>query len=303
MVTKSVERAQNTVEQRNAEIRKNVLKYDEVYNQQRKVIYARRQQILEQGDLREDTLDAFDDVAESLTSVHCGELDDTWDVEGLATELHTFWNTDLDADGLGESRTLRDMRDTIADDGKSRYETRESELGDSVMRQIERQIMLQLIDQRWRDHLTEMAHLREGINLRAMGQKDPLVEWQAEGFDLFSEMMHSLNVDYIRYLMHVEVVPQQAQPAQVEASADKADASATSSTNGSGAAAAGPQSAGLGTPTTTDVVESSSDNEAAAAEDSGPPTPFVKDEWDKTPRNAPCPCGSGKKFKQCHGRR
>ena len=302
MVTKSVERAQNTVEQRNAEIRKNVLKYDEVYNQQRKVIYARRQQILEQGDLRQDSLDAFDDVAESLTSLYCGELDDTWDVEGLATELYTFWNTDLDADQLGDSRNLRDMRDTIADDGKSRYEQRESELGESVMRQIERQIMLQLIDQRWRDHLTEMAHLREGINLRAMGQKDPLVEWQAEGFDLFSEMMHSLNVDYVRYLMHVEVVPQQAQAAQVEASADKADAAGTS-TNGAGPPSAGAQSTGLGATTTTDVVESSSDSRAPAAEESGPPTPYVKDEWDKTPRNAPCPCGSGKKFKQCHGRR
>ncbi len=305
MVTKSVERAQNTVEQRNAEIRKNVLKYDEVYNQQRKVVYARRQQILEQGELRDDTIDAFEDVAEYLTGTHCeGELDDTWDVEGLHTELQTFWDTSLTGETLADARNLRAMQELIKADGVQHYEQRESELGESVMRQIEGQIMLQLIDQRWRDHLTEMAHLREGINLRAMGQKDPLVEWQAEGFDLFSEMMHSLNVDYIRYLMHVEVVPQQTQASAVEASAQKADASTAAgpATNGSAGAEAAPQRAALGATTTTDVVESSSDSEAPEADD-GPAAPYVKDEWDKTPRNAPCPCGSGKKFKQCHGRR
>ena len=93
----------------------------------------------------------------------------------------------------------------IVDEGVARYERREEEIGDTTMRQIERQIMLQLIDQRWRDHLGEMDYLREGINLRAMGQRDPLTEWQREGFDLFSEMMNALNVDYVRYVMHVEV--------------------------------------------------------------------------------------------------
>ncbi|MDH3293250.1 MAG: preprotein translocase subunit SecA [Acidimicrobiia bacterium] len=312
MVTKSVERAQNTVEQRNGEIRKNVLKYDEVYNQQRKVVYARRQQILEQGDLREDSLNAFDDVAEYLVGTYCeGELDDTWDVDGLLTELRTFWPTELEADELANSRSLRQLEETISSEGKARYEQRESELGESVMRQIERQIMLQLIDQRWRDHLTEMANLREGINLRAMGQRDPLVEWQAEGFDLFSEMMHSLNVDYLRYLMHVEVVPQQTQPTTVAASAEKATPSAVgdAATNGSASGRPAPGrvaalQSGLGATTTTDVVESSSESEPPEAEPArSSTTPYIKDEWDKTPRNAPCPCGSGKKFKQCHGRR
>jgi preprotein translocase subunit SecA len=182
MVTKSVERAQNTVEQRNAETRKNVLKYDEVYNQQRMVIYGRRKQILEQGDLRQDTVDALEDVAEYLVTTHClQELDDTWDLDGLITELGTFWDAELDVDDLADARSLEELREMIRVDGLARYEQREAELGEEVLRQIERQIMLQLIDQRWRDHLTEMAHLREGIHLRGMGQRDPLVEWQHEG--------------------------------------------------------------------------------------------------------------------------
>ncbi len=322
MVTKSVERAQNTVEQRNAETRKNVLKYDEVYNQQRKVVYGRRMQILEQGDLREDTIAAVDDVADHLVTTHClQELDDTWDLESLATELGTFWDTDITAGDLGQRRSLEELRAHITDDGVRRYETREGELGPEIMRQIERQIMLQMIDQRWRDHLTEMAHLREGIHLRGMGQRDPLTEWQAEGFDLFTEMMQSLNVDYIRYVMHVEVAAAQPAPAPaVDAAAAKAEAApitagvaaerpASTGNGGSPGAAAGTAVAGTGTatslaPTETNIT-TSTDGQAPEADpraERGPAKPYIKDEWDKTPRNAPCPCGSGKKFKQCHGR-
>ncbi|MDH3679795.1 MAG: preprotein translocase subunit SecA, partial [Acidimicrobiia bacterium] len=206
MVTKSVERAQTTVEQRNAEIRKNVLKYDEVFNQQRKVIYKRRQQILDQGDLRDDTIEAIGDVAHNLVHTYCAEeLDDTWDLDGLHTELHSFWPSELSIDALGAASGTDELLELIEAEGVERYEAREVELGASIMRQIERQIMLQLIDQRWRDHLGEMDYLREGISLRAMGQRDPLTEWQREGFDLFSDMMAALSVDYVRYVMHVEV--------------------------------------------------------------------------------------------------
>ncbi|MEM7272290.1 MAG: preprotein translocase subunit SecA [Actinomycetota bacterium] len=302
MVTKSVERAQNTVEQRNAETRKNVLKYDEVYNQQRKVIYQRRLQLLEQGDLREDTVDALDDVAESLIATHClQELDDTWDLDSLHTELNTFWDTDLKVDQLSEKRSLEELRSAIAEEGLKKYEEREAEIGEPILRQIERQIMLQLIDQRWRDHLTEMAQLREGINLRAMGQRDPLTEWQAEGFDLFSEMVHSLNVDYIRYVMHVEVTTPAAESAQADADGQPSGTATKAPPTGATRAPA------TTVPTETDITaskggESEASNGASAAKaDAGPAQPFIKDDWDKTPRNAPCPCGSGKKFKQCHG--
>ena len=315
MVTKSVERAQNTVEQRNAETRKNVLKYDEVYNQQRKVIYGRRLQILEQGDLRDDTLAALGDVAEYLVATHCvQELDDTWDLEGLATELATFWGTELTVEDFGQTRSLEELRTLIADDGLTHYSKREAELGEPVLRQIERQIMLQLIDQRWRDHLTEMAHLREGINLRAMGQRDPLTEWQHEGYELFSEMMQSLNVDYVRYVMHVEVV-QPAAPAVVAPAGengpsdggatnpDAAPAQDPAATASRAAPAVGP-AAVAAAPTETDITTSRGEPGDGGSDEGTRPSdqPFVKDEWDKTPRNAPCPCGSGKKFKQCHGR-
>ncbi len=299
MVTKSVERAQTTVEQRNAEIRKNVLKYDEVYNQQRMVVYQRRMQILAGEDLREETIDAFGDVADYLISGHCeSEFDDTWDHEGLHKELEQFWPTSIDVSTLDNETKLDGLRSVIVADGESHYTKRESELGEPVLRQVERQVMLQLIDQRWRDHLTEMAHLREGINLRAMGQRDPLIEWQQEGFDLFREMMQSLNVDYVRYIMRVEVVQKPDEAAEeISEAATKPEVGSVAPAVAPAVAAPAPSS-----PTTeTDLVASHADA-PPEAESTGPNrTPFVKDDWDKTPRNAPCPCGSGKKFKQCHG--
>ncbi|MCP4224217.1 MAG: preprotein translocase subunit SecA, partial [Actinomycetia bacterium] len=303
MVTKSVERAQSTVEQRNAEIRKNVLKYDEVFNQQRKVIYRRRQQILEQGDLREDSIDAIADVADLVVSTHCiEELDDAWDLEGLLTELRSFWPTELTEDALAATNSTEELRTLIADEGRARYETREVELGAPVMRQIERQVMLQLIDQRWRDHLTEMDYLREGISLRAMGQRDPLTEWQREGFDLFSAMMSALATDFIKYIMHVEVA--RKVDSSTAEGADGADNGAKSEASSSPVVGAASITSNVTAPTVNEAeltaTKDGVDDEPKADKPVKQQT-VVKDEWDKTPRNAPCPCGSGKKFKLCHG--
>jgi len=283
MVTKSVERAQSTVEQRNAEVRKNVLKYDEVYDQQRKVIYQRRRQILERGDLKQDTKDSIDTAADVLVSTFCiQELDDTWDVEGLLADLKSFWATELVDDDITSCENLKQVRSVIAAEGLAQYEAKEERVGESVMRQAERQIMLQLIDQRWRDHLTEMSHLREGINLRAMGQRDPLTEWQREGFDLFSTMMSALEVDYVKYVMHFEVaVPETGQASEPAPSLPTAEVQATELTATHG-----------------DAPEAEAQKPRIGGRGG---QPLVKDDWDRTPRNAPCPCGSGKKFKQCHG--
>jgi preprotein translocase subunit SecA len=316
MVTKSVERAQNTVEQRNAEIRKNVLKYDEVLNQQRMVIYRRRQQILEQGDLKETTIESIGDVAESLVATHClQELDDTWDLDGLLTELGSFWSTALTVEQLRELDKTSALRELITEDGVARYEAREAELGEPIMRQIERQIMLQLIDQRWREHLTEMDYLRQGINLRAMGQRDPLTEWQREGFELFSAMMSALAVDFVRYVMHVEVASTTEGQQPVDQKTSGPGASGTSG-NGAGerGAATATKAAPRAMPKTlqgpvvraADITASQGSPEDTKRERSTTagrpsPQPLVKDDWDRTPRNAPCPCGSGRKFKQCHG--
>jgi preprotein translocase subunit SecA len=304
MVTKSVERAQNTVEQRNAETRKNVLKYDEVFNQQRKVIYKRRQQILEQGDLREESIESLADVADLVVSTHCvEELDDTWDLEKLLTELNQFWPTELTEETLVAADSTEELRTIIADEGLVHYESREAALGAPVLRQIERQVMLQLIDQRWRDHLTEMDHLREGINLRAMGQRDPLTEWQREGFDLFSAMMSALATDFVKYIMHVEVARKTESTESDGASAQ--DGAATNSEASSKPAVGGkPLVSRVAAPTVDETKLSATkeegDSEPKPAAKTKQQT-VVKDEWDKTPRNAPCPCGSGKKFKLCHG--
>ncbi|MFV0527049.1 MAG: preprotein translocase subunit SecA, partial [Acidimicrobiales bacterium] len=369
MVTKSVERAQTTVEQRNAEIRKNVLKYDEVFNQQRMVIYKRRQQLLEQGDLREETLESIASAASSLVTTHCiDDYDEEWDLESLLPDLHSIWPSDLTVDDLRGADDRAALIRLVTADGVARYEAREAELGEAIMRQVERQIMLQLIDQRWRDHLTEMDHLREGINLRAMGQRDPLIEWQTEGFELFSSMMANLAIDYVRYVMHVEVTRPAAAPAArgttgdgaddavdaevddddvVDAEMDTGEAdddtgaspdrspgngrpapprtrdaapareAAPAETAGDTVLATAAMAGGddgpvqargriLATPTVLATETSSSDSVVAtgdAADDPAATRTVVKEEWDKTGRNEPCPCGSGKKYKICHGRR
>ncbi len=295
MVTKAIERAQSTVEQRNAEIRKNVLKYDEVMNEQRKVIYQCRDQILEGADLKAAAMEYLAEAVDSLIETHCvSEADDEWDLDGLAKELKTFWPTEVDADRLRGCRSTDEMYDLVMADASAFYAKREAELGESVMREVERQVMLRIIDQRWREHLEEMDYLKEGINLRAMGQKDPLTEWQREGYEMFGSLMKGIAQDFVRYVMHVQVVqgPAPAAP-QVQnvqqSSSETAPASALTAASAAATAsqlgAARAALAGGGVATAAPAVSRT----------------VVKNEWDKTPRNAPCPCGSGKKFKQCHG--
>ena len=288
MVTKAIERAQNTVEQRNAEIRKNVLKYDEVMNEQRKVIYLRRDQILSDADLREEGLQMLAETVEALISSFCGaEFHEDWDFEGLMAEVDAYWPTQLSAADLADIVDTDTVYERLMGEATGYFEQREEAFGADSMREIERQVMLQIIDQKWRDHLYEMDYLQEGIHLRGLGQKDPLVEWQREGFSMFGQMMDSIADDYVKYLMHVQVVvdePSTALPENVQYSA----AEDPSSANGMAAAAR---------------IEAADRGEAPPPEAIEEPvnTPVVKSEWDKTPRNAPCPCGSGKKFKQCHG--
>jgi preprotein translocase subunit SecA len=302
MVTKAIERAQTTVETRNAEIRKNVLKYDEVMNEQRKVIYQRRDQILEGVDLKSAAMEYLDEAVEALIESHCASpADDEWDLDGLAKELKTFWPTVITEEQLSPSRDTDDMRELVMADAHEHYERREAELGEQVMREVERQVMLRIIDQRWREHLEEMDYLKEGINLRAMGQKDPLTEWQREGYEMFGSMMKGIAQDFVRYVMHVQVVRTDQQPATVQNV--QQESSDTELTSGFDRAAAdalvdGEVEEPAAAPSATAIT-------AARATREGPrpakQETVVKDEWAKTPRNAPCPCGSGKKFKMCHG--
>ena len=173
------------------------------------------------------------------------------------------------------------------------YEAREAEFGAETMREVERQVMLRIIDQKWREHLYEMDYLQEGINLRAMGQVDPLAEWQREGYEMFGAMMQAIASDFVKYVMHAQVTvaeqptlqaPVPVQDMMYTAPVDPSEAQSPM------AAAARAQAAAEGAEAPPEAVEEVTQ------------TPVVKSEWEKTPRNAPCPCGSGKKFKLCHGR-
>jgi preprotein translocase subunit SecA len=304
MVTKAIERAQNTVEQRNGEIRKNVLKYDEVMNEQRKVIYRRRDQILAGADLRTEALEYLDDAVRTTIEAHCvAEVPEEWDLDGLQAELQTFYPSTITAEQLAGCTSTDAMQLLVMEEAEAYYQRREDDLTPEVMREVERQVMLQIIDQRWREHLQEMDYLQEGINLRAMGQRDPLVEWQREGFEMFGQLMHGIAQDFVRYVMHVQVVQPAAETAAPAVQNVATHSSEDVTTNAFQAAAQ--QALADGEPLSEESEPTPSPARTATATAPARPTKqqtVVNDEWAKTGRNEPCPCGSGKKYKLCHGR-
>ncbi|MEC8119002.1 MAG: preprotein translocase subunit SecA [Actinomycetota bacterium] len=296
-VSKAIERAQNTVEQRNAETRKNVLKYDEVMNEQRKVIYARRNEILSGEDLREDTINNFAAVIDDALDRYCvTEHKEDWDLEGLATALQALWPQRVESSDLEKHQDVNELYEAVMGNAIQFYESREQELTPDVMRQVERQIMLRILDQRWRDHLYSMDYLKEGIHLRAMGQKNPLTEWQREGFEMFETMMDSVSEDFVKYVSHIEI----SDNPETDNEKNTLDQSQNVQYSGTDEIASAARAA-------------ISSNKAAGAVMDNAPTvveenksvkqkTVVKSEFEKTGRNDPCPCGSGKKFKQCCGR-
>ncbi|MDG1878314.1 MAG: preprotein translocase subunit SecA [Acidimicrobiales bacterium] len=286
MVTKAIERAQNTVEARNAETRKNVLKYDEVMNEQRKVIYRRRGQILDGADLRDEALEHLDDAVRSLVGTYCvSDIIEEWDLDALQTEIVGLWPSAITVDDLEQAETLDNLIELLYEEAYAHYEAREGELGEEILRQVERQVMLRIIDQRWRQHLREMDSLREGIHLRAMGQKDPASEWQREGFEMFGMMMQGIALDFVKYVMHVQV---SAKPTEEPDEPNITGVTETKSDANAGTSA-------------TAIAEA---NAPAVQRAPGPiqKAPVVKSELEKVGRNEPCPCESGKKYKACHGR-
>jgi preprotein translocase subunit SecA len=178
-----------------------------------------RDQILDRANLREKILtEHLPAAVATLVDTYCvADYHDEWDVTGLHAEMLTYWPTSLTLEDLAESTSRRELTEVLTDDGIAHYEKREEELGAEVLRQVERQVMLRIIDTRWREHLYEMDYLQEGINLRAMGQRDPLTEWQREGFEMFGQMMQGIAQDLLRYVMHVQV--EVSEPAQAQAAA------------------------------------------------------------------------------------
>jgi preprotein translocase subunit SecA len=293
MVTRAIEKAQTTVEARNAEIRKNVLKYDEVMNSQRKVIYARRDEVLEGADLRAETLEAIAEAVEGLVQTHCSsDYSEEWDLEALLADAASYWPCTVEPADVATATTTDGLYEALTTDAVLRYEEREAEIGEEVMRDVERRVMLSIIDARWRDHLKEMDYLQEGINLRALGQKDPLSEWQREGYDMFGQLMDTIDREYVQYVMNVQMVQPTPQAAPIAPGTKLTYTAPDSDAPGSGAV---PPVA---------AAEASVEQARSATAVADPETtqqPLVKTDWEKTPRNAPCPCGSGKKFKLCHG--
>jgi preprotein translocase subunit SecA len=291
MVSKAVERAQGTVEDRNFEIRKDVLKYDEVMNEQRKIIYRRRQQILDGEDLRDAATEAIESAIRRLVDQYCGgEFVEEWNTEGLLEDTRTHFPTRIAKEQLDNAGDTEAMTELLIADATALYEEKEASVGVETLRDIERRVMLSVIDQHWREHLYEMDYLQEGINLRAMGQQDPLSEWQREGFDMFEAMMGQIEDDFVQYVFHLQVVVDdlpQSPVLNVQYSAPSDPVQGSSSI--ASAMAAEAELAGA-------PPEAIGTNE---------PAPVTQEpvRVEKTPgRNEPCFCGSGKKYKLCHGR-
>jgi preprotein translocase subunit SecA len=360
MVSRSIQSAQGQVEGRNFEIRKNVLKYDDVLNRQRTVIYQERRRVLEGEDLEEQVRLFINDVVNGYIEAETSEgFADDWDLDRLWTALKTLYPVSVTPDDIVEavaggdrgSLTADDLREQITSDAHHAYDAREAELGEEVMREVERRVVLSVLDRKWREHLYEMDYLQEGIGLRAMAQRDPLVEYQREGFQLFEAMNESIKEESVGYLFNVQVdvdQPAQAAPAvqamsvtdmlagsglsgaesPVDADADAAGAGASLVEDRREDALAAPaarddaalaaaetktvtdqhptfRAKGLEQPQRRQQLQYSAPGETGGTEHRSVGTvddTLSPEQLKGASRNGPCPCGSGKKFKMCHGR-
>jgi len=271
MVTLASENAQKKVEAHNFDIRKQLLEYDDVMNKQREVIYQHRRAILTGDDLSGEVQEMLTEVSDSMLDVYCPEdqYPEEWDVGGLTEAIHAQFGVNLAAiEGMAPDHLKELGRDALREELRKHieeaYRNKEKELGTDLLRYLEKMVLLQVIDHHWKDHLLGMDQLRDGIGLRGYGQKDPLIEYKREGFDMFAAMMGRIKGDALDRLFHVQAVRGEAPtppPAPV---------------------APAPR-----------LVLNRGDDPIAAK--------TVQREQDKVGRNDPCPCGSGKKYKKCHG--
>jgi preprotein translocase subunit SecA len=304
MLTKTVENAQKKVEEQNFLIRKRVLEYDDVMNEQRRVIYKYRREILEGRDISENARDELEGVIERLVEEYtAGDILEEWDLEELETQLRQIWPVGIDVASLAPETVDREqLKDALDDDVMSAYDEREEQLGGDLMRYLERSILLQVIDNRWREHLFDMDYLREGIHLRGFAQIDPLVAYKNEGYSMFEELLHSIWDEFSKLVFRAEIEVQPGQDAPVAAAGNGGTDTAALAYSG-GTAENQPSAL-------REVVATSgtTPSDAAATQAAGPGNgngevveTVVKGEHDDIGRNDPCWCGSGKKFKKCHG--
>ena len=287
MVTNAIEKAQRKVEGRNFDIRKALLEYDDVANDQRTVVYGQRNELMSSDDISETVNAVRDEVVENTVSEYVPpqSLEEQWDVPGLEKALETDFGIHapvqewLDSDDNLHEETLREK---IRFEVMSAYQQKEEQVGAETMRLFEKQVMLQIVDTLWKEHLQTMDHLRQGIHLRGYAQKNPKQEYKREAFQLFQELLDNIKRDVVRILSHVQV----RQPEDVEEMEQQRREQAERQQmnfqhDTSGGMSDGEETEGEGADT---AVET-----------------FVRSEA-KVGRNEPCPCGSGKKYKQCHGK-
>jgi preprotein translocase subunit SecA len=305
MLTKTIENAQKKVEEQNFLIRKRVLEYDDVMNEQRRIVYRYRGEILEGRDMSDVAREELDGVVGRLVEEYTpGDLVEEWDLAGLDAQLRLIWPVSVDVAGLDPHMVdTAALTEELAADAQKAYDEREQELGDELMRYLERTILLQVIDNRWREHLYDMDYLREGIHLRGFAQIEPIVAYKNEGFSMFEELMNSIWEEFAKLVFNVEVEVETEQPtgafAVTEDEVGGVDYSGGTLED---------QPSALAQPV---VGEEAADEVAVAAAQPGRrpgqatfsagTATKVKGERENIGRNDPCWCGSGKKFKKCHG--
>jgi preprotein translocase subunit SecA len=283
MVSKRIESAQKSVEGRNFESRKHLLEYDDVMNKQRETIYGLRRQLMEEPDQRDYLMGdptpagvAYD-LLSDLTKQYLNPdvSPDDWDVENYQLQIKTIYDFDAEAQGVDiPNMTSQEVTDAIWEKLKLKYADKEQQIGPEAMRTYERIIMLNIIDAQWKDHLLSLDHLKQGIGLVGYGQKDPLVEYKKQSFDMFQEMLDRIDTSTIRSLFNLQVVAEEPPEAIRQRRLPRRATQMTFTGPNQGAAAAG--------------------------EEAGKVKTVVRDQ-PKVGRNDPCPCGSGKKYKKCHG--
>jgi len=346
-VTNAIANAQGQVESQNFESRKNVLKYDDVMDRQRKVIYGERREVLEGVNLEEQIRTFIDDVVTGFVGGSLDQYSEEWDLEQLWTDLKQFWPVSLSVEEtqeeIGNHAALHreELIEKLKADAHAAYDRREEEVGEEVMRELERRVLLSVLDRKWREHLYEMDYLREGIYLRAYSQRDPLVEYQREGYDMFAAMMDGIKEETVGFLFNLEVSVEEEEPEFHY----HADGTRHEGPMHEGALAEPPMGRGVEGP---DLGQIAAALKAASPDEEEEPmrralpsqpahAPLIKakglvapkqpqflsysapsdvtgepevrgstasnadDEFGDVGRNQLCPCGSGKKYKRCHG--
>jgi preprotein translocase subunit SecA len=301
MLSKQIEKAQRKVEEQHFLMRKHTLEYDDVLNQQRDVIYTYRDEILEGRDMSEAARGEMTGLIERLVDEYtAGDFVEDWNVAGLIRRMEEIFTPSAELTTI-DARTVdrEDLTARLQEEALAQYDRRQQELGDELMRALERFLLLQIIDQRWREHLYDMDYLREGIHLRGFAQIEPLVAYKNEAFELFRDLMNSIWDDFARMIFHVEVTVE-GEDGAAPPPVHRPSARSSSSTGGRNVTYSGG-----GTAQPSALAMAAAGAGAAYGEDDPPPAPVVEqrrvDESAQLGRNDPCWCGSGKKFKKCHG--